>query len=86
MPITATIDHDRQLAIQTVIGEPFFEEGMATLKQFWEGQHTRNVLWDFRKASLAGVSSIEEKAITDYIKSHSEKSSGGKTPLNGSTF
>ncbi len=81
MPITTTIDHDRQLTIHTVTGEPSFEEGMATLKQSLEGKPTRNVLWDFRKASLARVSSKETEAMMDYIKHHSEKRSGGKTAL-----
>ena len=67
MPITTTTDHDRQLTIHTVTGEPAFEDGMATLKQFWEGQPTMNVLWDFRKASLARVSFEETEAIMDYI-------------------
>jgi len=81
MPITTTIDHDRELTIHTVAGEPSFEEGMATIKQFWEGQPTMNVLWDFRKASLPGLSLKETEAITDYIKHHWEKRSGGKSAL-----
>jgi hypothetical protein len=81
MPITTTIDHDRQLTIHTATGEPDFEEGMATLKRFWEGQPTMNELWDFRKAGLDRVSFEETEAIMDYIKRHSEKRSGGKTAL-----
>ena len=81
MPITTSVDSDKQLTTHTVIGEASFEEGMTTLKQFWEGQPTMNVLWDFRKASLARVSSEETEAIMNYIKRHSEKRSGGKTAL-----
>ena len=81
MSITTSVDNDKQLTTHTVIGEVSFEEGMTTLKQFWEGQATRNVLWDFRKASLTCVSVRETEAIMDYIKHHSEKYSGGKTAL-----
>ena len=68
MPITTTIDHDRQLTIHTVTGEPSIEEGMETLKQSLEVQPTRNVLWDFRKASLVHVSSEETEAMMNYIQ------------------
>lgn len=81
MPITTSIDNDRQLTIHTVTGEASFEEGMATFRQFWEGRPTMNVLWDFRKADLARVSSKETEAMMDYIKHYSEKRSGGKTAL-----
>jgi len=53
MPITTTIDHDRELTIHAVVGYTSFEEEMATLKQFWEGQPTRSELWDFNKACVS---------------------------------
>ena len=81
MSITTSVDNDKQLTTHTVIGEVSFEEEMTTLKKFWEGQTTRNVMWDFRKASLARVSSGKTEAIMDYIKHHSGKYSGGKTAL-----
>jgi hypothetical protein len=81
MPVTTNADHDKQLTIHTVTGEPSFEEGMAAFKQFWEGKPTQNVLWDFRKASLTRLSSIETEAMIDYIKQHAEKRSGGKTAI-----
>jgi len=81
MSITTSVDNDKQLTTHTVIGEVYFEEEMTTLKQFWEGQTTKNALWDFRKASLARVSSKETETIMDYIKHHSGKCSVGKTAL-----
>ncbi len=81
MPITTSVDNEKQLTTHTVIGQVSFEEGMETLKQSLEVQPTRNVLWDFRKASLARVSSKETEAMMNYIQHHSEKRSGGKTAL-----
>jgi hypothetical protein len=81
MSITTSVDNDKQLTTHTVIGEVSFEKGMTTLKQFWEGQTKRNVLWDFRNASLVRVSSQEAEAIMDYIKHYSGKCSVGKTAL-----
>jgi len=81
MPITSSIDNEKQLTIHTAMGEVSFEDGMTTLRQFWEGQPTINVLWDLRKASLARVTSEETEAIMNYIQQHSEKRSGGKTAL-----
>ena len=59
MPITTSVDNDKQLTTHTVIGEISFEEVMTTLRQFWEGQLTISVLWDFRKGSMARFSFIE---------------------------
>jgi len=81
MPVTIKADHDKQLTIHTVTGEPSFEEGMATFKKFYGGKPTQNVLWDFRKASLSRISAKEIEAILDYIQQHAEKRIGGKTAI-----
>jgi hypothetical protein len=82
MPITTSVDNDKQLTTYTVVGEASFEEVMTTIKQFHEvGRQTINVLWDLRKAGLARVSSKKTEAMINYIKLHSEKRSGGKTAL-----
>ena len=81
MPITTTIDHDRQLTIHTVAGKPPFEELMTTLKQFWEDQPTMNLLWDLTKASLVHLTYSEARKIIDYVRPHTEKRAGGKTAL-----
>jgi len=81
MPITTSVDNEKQLTIHTVTGEASFGEGMTTLKQSLEIQPTRNVLWDFSKASLARVFFKETDAMMNYIQDHSEKRSGGKTAL-----
>ncbi len=80
MPITTKTDNNKQLTINTVIGDMPFEEFIATLKQFWEGSQTMNVLWDFREWT-AFLSSEEIKAIVNYIKPHSVKRPKAKTAL-----
>jgi hypothetical protein len=81
MPITTTIDHDRQLTIHTVTGKPSFEELMTALNRFWEGQPTRNLLWNFSEARLAHISYSETRKLIDYVRPQTEKRAGGKTAL-----
>ncbi|MFC1489074.1 hypothetical protein ACFL6B_04410 [Thermodesulfobacteriota bacterium] len=75
MPVKTKADHDKQLTINTS-----FQEGMEVFKKFYENP-TQNVLWDFRKASLARISSEQIQAILDYIKPHAGKRIGGKTAV-----
>ena len=79
MSIETSVDNDKQLTTHTVNGEIFFEEVMTTLRQFWEGQLTMNVLWDFRKGSMAQFSFIEIERVADYVTFQAEKRAGGKT-------
>jgi hypothetical protein len=79
MSITTSVDKDKQLTTHKVIGEISFEEVMTTLKQFWEGQLTLKVLWDFRKGSMANFSFIEIERVADYVTFQAEKRAGGKT-------
>jgi len=57
MPVKTKVDHEKQLTIKTVTGEPSFEDSMAAFRQFYEGELTQKVLWDFRKASFSRISS-----------------------------
>jgi hypothetical protein len=81
MSITTSVDNDKQLTTHTVIGEVSFEEGMTTLKQFWEDRPTMNVLWDYRKGSLSRVPAVDLEVMVDYVTVHSEKRAGGKTAI-----
>lgn len=84
MPITTTVDNDRELTTHTVTGQPSFEEGMSTLTEFWEGRPTKNTLWDFREVILGRLTYGEVKKIIDYIGPRAKKRTGGKTGLVGS--
>jgi hypothetical protein len=81
MHVKTNADHDKHLTIHTVTGEPSFEESMAFFKQFYEGELTQNVLWDFTKASLARISSEHTETILDYVRQYVEKREGGKTAI-----
>ncbi len=81
MSITISVDNDKHLTTHTVIGEISFEEVMSTLKQYWEGQPTMFLLWDFRKGSMAQLSYVDLERIVDYVTFHSEKRAGGKSAV-----
>ncbi len=81
MSITISVDNDKHLTTHTVIGEISFEEVMSTLKQYWEGQPTMFLLWDFRKGSMAQLSYVDLERIVDYVTFHSEKRASGKTAI-----
>jgi hypothetical protein len=81
MPINSTIDHSRDLTIHTGTGDVSFEEVMTTLRQSWEGQTTKNALWDARKAKTPDLSSHDLERIADYIMTHAEKRAGGKSAM-----
>ena len=81
MLVKTEVDHEKQLTVKTVTGNPSFEESMTAFRQFYEGNLTKKVLWDFRKASLYRISSNHIEIILDYIRQHAEKRAGGKTAI-----
>ena len=56
MPFETEVDDKKQLTIQTVTGEPSFEESMAAFKQFYDGKPTQKVLRDFRIFKASNIS------------------------------
>jgi hypothetical protein len=81
MPVKTEVDQEKQLTIKTVTGSPSFEESMLAFRQFYEGELTQKVLWDFRTASLSEISSNHIEKILNYIQQHAEKRAGGKTAI-----
>jgi len=81
MPVKTEVDQEKQLAIKTVTGSPSFEESMTAFRQFYEGELTQKVLWDFRNASLDEISSNHIERILNYVQQHAEKRAGGKTAI-----
>lgn len=65
VPIETQIDRAKQLSIFKVRGKVSVDETLKALTSFYEGQPTRNALWDFREGSLANFS---EEAISDSAK------------------
>jgi hypothetical protein len=81
MPISTSIDESRDLTIFTVKGELTFQEEMETLKAFYSGEPTANVLWDFRLLEGERISLQELEAVSDFIKTNQSKRPQGKTAL-----
>ena len=56
MPFTVLANSDKHLTKVTVIGKPSFIEGVGSYKNFYDDNTSMNLMWDFRKASLAKLS------------------------------
>jgi hypothetical protein len=81
MTIASSYDEIRDLTVFTVEGELTFDAQMTTLKEFYSGVPTANVLWDFRAIEGIRVSSKELYEIILFIKRHKSKRPQGKTAL-----
>jgi hypothetical protein len=81
MPVSSSTDDVRSLTIFTVVGELTFEEQMKTLRAFYGGSPTANVLWDFRMMEGNRLSSVELERLFSFIKSNQNKRPTGKTAL-----
>ena len=56
MPITKTIDHEKELTTVRGTGDLTYDEIMEHLKAFWEGdQQTRHILWDVRNGNMKSL-------------------------------
>jgi hypothetical protein len=79
MPIEIDTDSDKQLTIFKVTGEATFEEGLSANKEFYSGNPTQNVIWDFREANLTKITSDQFQQIVDSVQHLTGKRKGGKT-------
>jgi len=81
MTITTTIDQALDLTIFTAEGELTFDKQMNALREFYSGNPTANVIWDFRKIVGNRISSQELLKIITFIKQHGKKRPSGRTAL-----
>jgi hypothetical protein len=79
MTITRSVDQKKQLTTITMTGELSFEKMMSAIKPFFDEHPTKNVLWDFRKATLTPLSSADVENIVNWVKKRAEIRKGGKT-------
>ena len=84
MSIIMNVDHGRELTIQKVIGEVFYEEIITALINYWEDQPTKNLLWDCTRANMNHLFYDEARRIIAYDIPRTNERSGGKTALVGS--
>jgi hypothetical protein len=85
MTVSPSTDESRDLTIFTVKGELAFEVQMNTLKAFYNGEPTANVLWDFRLMEGNRLSSKELEVLFALIKNNQGKRPKGKTALVSAT-
>jgi len=81
MPIVTSVDTNKDLTIQACTGEVLFEDMMLKLKQFWEKNPTRFMLWDFRQGSLKQISCQNMEKVIEFVSQHAHKRKGGKTAV-----
>lgn len=69
MPITTTIDTERNITIHTASGNLTYDELTQTLEFFYRNTDApENVLWDGRQASLVGLTAAQLKQLALYTK------------------
>lgn len=79
MPITSNIDPEKVLTIFTVKGNPLFEEFMAVVKSFYDGDPTQNVLWHIDQASVWDLSGKDIQKLAQYAPRIDKSRAGAKT-------
>jgi hypothetical protein len=81
MAIHSSLDRLRNLTIFFVNGELTFDEQIQTLKEFYIGAPTGNVLWDFPAMEGIRMSVDEFCEIISFLKKYCSKRPKGKTAL-----
>jgi hypothetical protein len=81
MPITVQTDESKDLTTFQATGVLTLEEQLAALRPFYEGNPTKNVLFDLRAITGNRVSSSELEQIADLMARYKDKRPQGKTAL-----
>ncbi len=74
-------DSKKNLTTITVTGSPTFKEIMASLKSFYEGTPTKNVLWNFTEAPIWEITSEEVEKLASFAPRFSESRQCAKTAI-----
>lgn len=70
MPINSQIDSAKKLTLYSVEGEVSYDEIVASLKSFYSGNPTLNVIWDFSKSAGRGLSREQIEKIAVFVCEH----------------
>ena len=85
MPITATVERERNLTRIRAVGEITAAEMQQTIEQFWESPElTLNVIWDYSEASLRLLTNVDLRNLVPVGKRYGhrlEERRGGKTAI-----
>lgn len=79
MPITIHTAFSTELTTFKVRGALIFDEVMAAVQSFYEGEPTANVLWDLVDTSEIRITSDQLQKIVDFQPRYAGKRSSGKT-------
>jgi hypothetical protein len=81
MTIATIIDLEKQLTTFKTEGELLLSEIPEAITAYYQGEVTRLVLWDLRKASLNSLSSQDIQSLAHFLEQHGTIRSGGSTAL-----
>ena len=81
MPINSHIDETKKLTIFKATGVLRYDEIISTVKSFYEGQPTENVLWDLVEITEAQLTSEQVETIAGFDLRYESTRPKGKTAL-----
>lgn len=79
MPITSYVDKAKDLTVFTATGVLSFDQAMPLVKDFYDGDPTKHVLWDLTDIEEVQLTSEEIRAIVNYGPRYEGKRASGKT-------
>jgi hypothetical protein len=79
MPITSEIDEDKNLTTFKVKGDLTFDMVMAIVKNFYDGNPTKHVLWNLIDTTDIQLTSGEVEEIVSFKPRFNGKRAEGKT-------
>jgi len=85
MPLSKRVYKQLELTVFIVSGELTFDEQIRALREYYEGEPTRNAIWDFRAITGSRITSEELRQIIAFTKWYEDRRPGGKTALVAST-
>ena len=79
--IETFLDKQKDITVHTVTGEITAEELILKIEEYYSGESTKSILWDFTEASLEKITPGQVREIAEFTKERSEIRRGGKTAL-----
>jgi hypothetical protein len=81
MPISSQIDATKKLTVFKATGVLGYDDIISTVKSFYEGQPTENVLWDLTDITEIQVTSKQVETIANFDQRSKGARQKGKTAL-----
>jgi hypothetical protein len=81
MPITAHIDKAKDFTVFKVTGVLSFDEVLPVVKDFYDGDPTKHVLWDMTDTTEVQLTSEEVETLANFSPRYEGKRASGKTAI-----